>query len=123
VIDSREDQLLPARCRGFLRMWRIVVLLRCHPHTLHDLAVKLGVCTRTIRRDLKALQAVPLPIGGRFPEGESRKGIQAQEPQLWSWGETPAWPRREVAPIANIGSAGALPPFPKGPLLPPGARL
>lgn len=110
---------LPDRCRVFVRMWRIVVLLRCAPHTLDELAAKLRVSPRTIRRDLKALQAVPLPIVGRFNEA-SRKGVRGQDPQLWAWGETPAWPRRDRGPIAALPTSPSLPPFPQGPLLPPG---
>lgn len=113
-----DEQLLPPRCRGFLRMWRILVLLRCQPHTLQELSEKLSVCTRTIRRDLRALQAVPLPIESRFTE-PTRAGIRSGEANVWSLGETPAWPRREVSPIADPPGL-RLPPFPKGPLFPPG---
>lgn len=118
MMDAPE--LLPPRRRGFLRMWRIVVLLRCRPHTLQDLAEKLSVSTRTIRRDLQALQAVPLPIQSRFAS-PTRAGIRGADPNEWFLGEIPAWPRREVAPIAAVDAA-PLPPFPKGPLFPPGVR-
>lgn len=68
----------------FVRMWRIVVLLRCQPHTIAALAIKLGVCPRTIRRDLIALRAVPLPVDHRFT---SRKGVRAVERDEWFCGE------------------------------------
>lgn len=105
-----------------LRMWRELLLLRSQPHTLEDLARKLSVSARTIRRDLKALQAIPLPIQTRFPEEGHRRHVRAVEPQLWYLGEIAEWPRREVVPVADLG-APTLPPFPQGPLLPPGARL
>jgi hypothetical protein len=95
------DENLPDRARVFVRMWRVLVLLRCAPHTLDELAEKLRVCTRTIRRDLKALQAVPLPVVGVFPES-SRKGIQAQQPQRWMIGELPAWPEADPVPAAEL---------------------
>jgi hypothetical protein len=104
VMGLVDGIVLPERCRVFVRMWRIVVLLRRAPHTLDELSRKLSVSTRTIRRDLKALQAVPLPIMGRFVEG-TRRGIRGQDPQLWCWGEVPAWPRRDVGPVADVDEA------------------
>lgn len=75
------------------------MLLRAAPQTLEALAKALSVSTRTIRRDLAALQAVPLPITSRF-EGD-RHGVQREQPNVWALGETPAWPRREIAPVAE----------------------
>ncbi len=116
-----NDPNNPDRVRVFVRMWRVLVLLRCAPHTIDELAEKLSVCTRTIRRDLKALQAIPLPIVSVLPPG-SRKGVRTVDVQRWSIEETPAWPARANAPVADL-DLPRLKPFPEGPLLPPGVRL
>lgn len=94
---------LDRRLAPFIRMWRIVLLLRSAPRSLSELAAMLGVHERTIRRDLCALQRVPLPITCRYPidEGNTRRGIRTADPNLWYFGETPVWPRRELAPLAD----------------------
>jgi len=85
------------RCRALVRCWRILVILRQRPSTLQMLAEDLGVTTRTIRRDLKALQRVPLPIGIR-----SRRGLRGGDPNVWILGEVPEWPRREDLPTRPL---------------------
>lgn len=97
-------------------MWRIVVLLRAKPHTLGQLAAALGVHERTIRRDVVALQRVPLPIESRYP---TRAGVRAADRSEWFIREMPEWPSGSHVPV----SGPPLPPFPDGPLLPPGVRL
>lgn len=106
-----------------VRMLRILLFLRQRPHTLGELAQMLGKSQRTIRRDLYALRGVPFPIDSRFPTGSKqvRHGVRACDQNEWFLGEVPAWPRREVVPIADV-SASPLPPFPQGPLFPPGIR-
>lgn len=91
------------RYRAFVRMWRVLVLIRQQPRTLNELADMLGVHPRTIRRDLVALKSVPLPIESRFTT-QSRTGIRAAEANFWALGEIPAWPRREPTPIADVGT-------------------
>jgi len=107
-------------------MLRVLVFLRQRPHTLEELARMLSCSKRTIRRDLYALQRVPFPIESRFPTGEHhrRLGVRACDQNEWFLGEVPAWPRREVAPIADVAASQStpLPPFPRGPLFPPGVR-
>jgi hypothetical protein len=58
------------RCSQIIRQWRLLVLLRRAPRTLSELARLLDCHQRTVRRDLYALQAVPLPIGSKYPAGE-----------------------------------------------------
>lgn len=91
------------RSRAFVRMWRVLVLLRSRPHTLPELAGLLGVHPRTIRRDLVALKSVPLPIESRLT-APSRAGVRGAEPNVWCVGEIPAWPREEPTPIADVGT-------------------
>lgn len=91
------------RCRTFVRMWRVLVLLRQRPHTLVELADMLGVHPRTIRRDLVALKQVPLPIASKFT-ASTRAGIRGAEPNVWCLGEIPTWPRMESTPIADVGT-------------------
>lgn len=92
-----------SRREQFVRQWRVLLALRQGPRTLRQLAEELGVCQRTVRRDLYALQRVPLPISSLFPGGDAaRKGIRAQDPNLWCLGETPAWPRREAFPAREL---------------------
>jgi hypothetical protein len=58
------------RCNQIIRQWRLLVLLRRAPRTLPELAQLLECTERTVRRDIYALQAVPLPIGNKYPAGE-----------------------------------------------------
>ena len=92
---------------GFVRMWRLLVLLRQGPQTLVELARMLGVSSRTIRRDLELLRRVPLPVASRFPEG--RKGVRAEDATEWFVTETAAWPSGDRIPLADItdGDIGA----------------
>jgi hypothetical protein len=108
------------RGAAIVRMWRVLVLIRQKPRRLAELAEMLRVSERQIRRDLEALQAVPFPIQSRFPTGQAatRKNVRADLVNEWYCGDTPAWPTREPAPIADLSSS--LAPFPKGPLVPPG---
>jgi predicted DNA-binding transcriptional regulator YafY len=59
------------RCSQIIRQWRLLVLLRRAPRTLSELAKLLDCHQRTVRRDLYALQAVPLPIGNKYPPGKA----------------------------------------------------
>lgn len=92
----------PPRGVGFIRMWRVLVLLRQKPQTLSALARMLGVSTRTIRRDLYLLQQVPLPVASRFPEG--RKGVRSEDATEWFVTETAAWPSGDRVPRADVGA-------------------
>lgn len=91
------------RSRAFVRMWRVLVLLRARPHRLDELADMLRVSPRTIRRDLHALRSVPLPIHSRFPVGPdgTRKHVRITDRNEWFCGEIAAWPAREIAPLAD----------------------
>ena len=109
-----------------VRMWRILVLLRQRPHRLGELAQMLGASERTIRRDLAALQAVPLPVESRLPlqgtiPGPScRRGLRGVERNEWFVRDVTPWPAG--APVPTRDLPAALPPFPRGPLFPPGVR-
>lgn len=92
----------PPRGVGFVRMWRVLVLLRQQPQTLAGLARMLSVSPRTIRRDLQLLQQVPLPVASRFPEG--RKGVRAEDATEWFIADTAAWPAGERVPRADVGA-------------------
>lgn len=87
-----------ARCNQFIRQWKLLVILRRGWWTLDQLADQLDCSTRTIRRDLVALQTVPLPIVERRNEDE--QGLD--EPALWSVGAIDAWPRREATPVKDV---------------------
>lgn len=79
-----------------VRQWRLLVLLRRQRWTLPALAAHCGVCERTIRRDLTALQAVPLPIVFEPAEPRSRK------PAVWALASASAWPRNEATPVREV---------------------
>jgi predicted DNA-binding transcriptional regulator YafY len=96
------------RCAGLVRTWRVLVLLRAKPHTLDELADKLSVTSRTIRRDIVALQSVPLPIESRYPVAGPRSpryGVQAQLQNEWFIKATPEWPAGERTPVADCVEA------------------
>lgn len=89
-------------------MWRIVVLLRAKPHTLEDLAKALSASERTIRRDILALQAVPLPIESRFPPVGSRSprfGVQVHRRNEWFIRASAEWPEGSPVPVADLAEA------------------
>lgn len=100
------------RCNPFVRQWQLIVLLRRAPRTLPELATLLGCCQRTVRRDLYALQAVPLPITSRYTANEGsdphpNTGRPKQDTggpalNLWAIGETPEWPRNEPVPVREL---------------------
>jgi len=51
------------RCLQLVRTWHLIALLRSAPGcTLERLSRELGVTTRTIRRDLEALQSAGIAI-------------------------------------------------------------
>jgi predicted DNA-binding transcriptional regulator YafY len=60
----------PANARNvaLVRLFRLMRLL-LEPRTIPELAAALGVTTRTVRRDLKVLQAAQLPIWRSFETG------------------------------------------------------
>lgn len=91
----------------FVRTWRLLVLLRTRPHQLAELARMLGVSERTVRRDLKALQRVPLPIESRHPSPLSpsvscRLGVRAIDRNEWFIKHMPEWPDLEHVPTADL---------------------
>ena len=95
------------RSSGFIRMWRLVVLLRARPHQLAELARMLGVSERTIRRDLAAVQLVPLPIESRHPSPYSpsvscRLGVRAIDRNEWFIKAMPEWPEGAPVPGADV---------------------
>jgi biotin operon repressor len=87
--------------RGALvtRQWQLLVLLRGGPKTLLQLADALAVSTRTIMRDLTALQNVPFPITSDREHGP----VHAR----WSLASIPEWPRNEAVPVRTL--PGGLP--------------
>ena len=50
------------RSQSLDRTLQVLIALRRDRRTLAELAVTLGVCERTIRRDIEALEAVRIPI-------------------------------------------------------------
>jgi predicted DNA-binding transcriptional regulator YafY len=50
------------RNRQIIRQWQVLKTLEEGPATLQQLAVDLDVTTRTIRRDLEALEEARFPI-------------------------------------------------------------
>ena len=50
------------RNQSLERTLQVLIALRRDRRTLTELAVSLGVCERTIRRDIEALEAVQIPI-------------------------------------------------------------
>ena len=51
-----------ARSAHVIRLLQMAVMLRRRSATVEELAVAMNVTTRTVRRDLVALQAVPFPL-------------------------------------------------------------
>jgi hypothetical protein len=92
----------------FVRQWRLLIELRQGPRTMQQLAEALDVHPRTVRRDIYALQRVPLPITSRFTTA-TRQGIRVVDHNLWSLGEMAEWPRREAFPTGAIGGQEAHP--------------
>jgi predicted DNA-binding transcriptional regulator YafY len=78
------------------RQWRLLVILRRGPRTLTALAKDLEVTTRTVRRDLEALQSVPLPIAQVVRRDKHRSA-------QWGMDLLPEWPRNEYAPVRELG--------------------
>jgi predicted DNA-binding transcriptional regulator YafY len=74
------------RNRQLIRQWRILRLLEDRGRTLDELAASadVGVTTRTIRRDLFALEAAGFPIYVDIDDEEIRRW------QLLTKGVTPA---------------------------------
>jgi hypothetical protein len=90
-MDRRE------RGGQFVRQWQILVLLRRRAYTLSMLAAKLGVCQRTVRRDIYLLERVPFPI-------YRVKGQEIGDPTYWKIGPIPAWSRSEESPSRELRS-------------------
>lgn len=81
------------RCEQFRRQWRLVVMLRLNKLTIAQMANRLGVNARTVRRDLAMLRSVPLPI--------LYAGVgNAADPRVFWVGSLASWPRNEAAPIS-----------------------
>ena len=51
-----------ARCRTAIRLLQTAVMLRQRPSTIDEVAEAMNVTTRTVRRDLIALEAIPFPL-------------------------------------------------------------
>jgi hypothetical protein len=95
------------RCSQIIRQWRLLVLLRRAPRTLSELARLLDCHQRTVRRDLYALQAVPLPIGSKYPAGEGVDpcpitGRHGDRENVWAIGVMEAWPRTDEVPTDEL---------------------
>lgn len=85
------------RNNQFIRQWRLLVLLRRGPKTLKQLARALDCCERTIRRDLEALQAVPLPIVRQGSASDNERD------KPWALAKSfPEWPRDEETPVREL---------------------
>lgn len=103
------------RGNQIIRQWRLLVLLRRAPRTLPELAQLLECTERTVRRDIYALQAVPLPIGNKYPAGEGMdpgpmKGRPHPKGRLWDanvWaiGVMDEWPRTDELPARELRKA------------------
>jgi biotin operon repressor len=83
----------------FVRQWRVLIALRRHRWTLEQLATELQCSQRTLMRDIEVLEAVGLPITTAV---ERRRGIKGE---FFFAGDWPAWPRNEVAPVAELSSS------------------
>ena len=86
------------RSDGFIRQWKLLVLLRRRPYTLQDLASEFAVSTRTIRRDLLLLESAGLPVCRVTKAKETEQGA------LWRIESTRAWPRDSATPVAPLES-------------------
>jgi hypothetical protein len=90
-----------ARSLGFIRQWEILRLLEERPRSLGELVAKAGdrtVTSRTIRRDLDALQAARFALSNwRDDDGVTRW-------RLLTKGVTPAR-YLAYAPIETMGDA------------------
>jgi predicted DNA-binding transcriptional regulator YafY len=63
-----------SRNRQVLRQWQIIrALERRHGLTADDLALENGVSSRTIRRDIDALEAAGFPLIEEQPEDGARR--------------------------------------------------
>lgn len=84
------------RGRGsiLLRQWNLLLMLRRGPKTVIELADALGVCERTIVRDLEVLQGVPFPLTAE----QERVWKHAK----WTLSGMPEWPRNSVAPVQEL---------------------
>jgi hypothetical protein len=83
------------RGNALLRQWRLLVRLRSrYGRSINELAREFGVTTRTIRRDLEVLQAVPMPLV------RVRLGIDG--PARWRIGTVPGWPEEEPSPTEDV---------------------
>jgi hypothetical protein len=100
------------RCSQIIRQWRLLVLLRRAPRTLSELARLLDCHQRTVRRDLYALQAVPLPITSKYAAGEGidpspLKGRPLNpnwnmDRNMWALGAIDEWPRHDETPAEEL---------------------
>lgn len=76
------------RTRQVVRQWEVLKMLEAGPRTLEELAAAVGdgqgVTTRTIRRDLEALEAA------RFPIFDEKHDDGRKRWQLLTKGVTPA---------------------------------
>jgi DNA-binding HxlR family transcriptional regulator len=75
-------------------MWKVLVLLRQRSWRLSELAEELGCSTRTVRQNLRMLEAVSFPVIRARSWQPSDVTIRL--------GSMPEWPRREDAPIREL---------------------
>lgn len=62
-----------ARNRQVVRTWSVLHLIGESPRTIDDLAQDLGVTTRTIRRDIEALEEAGFPLySDKHDDGKTR---------------------------------------------------
>lgn len=88
------------RASQFVRMWKLLVLLRGGPRTLQSLAASVGASHRTVRRDLEALDSVGLPIG-KFCAATDEEWLPNMSP-LWYVGELAEWPKWQATPTEML---------------------
>jgi hypothetical protein len=90
-----------SRSSQFVRMWRVLVLLRSGPKTLQALADDVGASQRTVRRDIECLQAAGLPVWKLGADTDEDEWLPNMSP-LWYVGAVREWPRRQATPTEML---------------------
>ena len=68
------------RAKGLSRSLRVLQALVTRPYTLDQLAGDEGVTTRTIRRDIAALEAAGFPIAVNYDDAPAHTGYWSCRP-------------------------------------------